>query len=216
MALFMLIENAKPLASGVWSGSTPPHALQMLGQPKLTKGEISVLGVEGPLFDERNSSVRFDASKATVLSLGSSDRLVVIEQNAAEADLGKPLGNVEAASSGPGDRQFLQIAKSALTGNSLKAAQKLLEGVRSTNPGDLKKGKRLNFSNTPDNFWYVIVQPRAQSVSITVRGLPEHFQPSTLELKVDRPGYTRFSLRKTDDVGEALRIIGLSKRRVRY
>jgi len=32
------------------------------------------------------------------------------------------------------------------------------------------------FQETPDNFWFVTVQPRDRSLSITVRGLPDRFK----------------------------------------
>jgi hypothetical protein len=100
-----------------------------------------------------------------------------------------------------------------LRGDALVAAKDLFSLVRQLYPGDLKRGKLMNFSNTPDNFWYVIVQPQMQALSITVRGGPERFQPSTLELKPDRPGYTRFKLQASKDTPEVLRIIGKSKRK---
>lgn len=106
-----------------------------------------------------------------------------------------------------------RLARTVLTGDAMKTAELLLRGVRAGSSGDLKRGKRLNFSNVPDNFWYVIVRPRVQGLSITARGMPERFGASKLELKIDRPGYTRFQVTKPGDVQEALRIIGLSKRR---
>ena len=91
----------------------------------------------------------------------------------------------------------------------------ILREVRHRNPGDLSRGKRHNFSNTPDNFWYVIVQPTSQSLSITVRGKPDQFRPTSLEVKDDRPGYTRFKLRDPAEIDAALAIIGASKRKLR-
>lgn len=210
MSIFMLIENAKPLADGIWSASTPPHTLQMLGEPKASKGTISILGVEEPVFDGSAKSVRFDAARTTVLNLGTSDRLLIVAQNSTG---GTGAGSQESISFGPGDNEFLRVAKTVLTGDPMKTAELVLRGVRAVSSGDLKRGKRLNFSNVPDNFWYVIVQPRVQGLSITVRGLPERFGPSKLELKIDRPGYTRFQVANPEDVQEALRIIALSKRR---
>ncbi|RWG58666.1 MAG: hypothetical protein EOQ64_07285 [Mesorhizobium sp.] len=210
MSIFMLIENAEPLADGIWSGSTPPHTLQMLGEPKTSKGTISVLGVEEPVFDANAKNVRFDAARTTVLNLGTSDRLLIVAQNSTGSADAAQQDNI---SFGPGDREFLRVARAELTGEAIKTAELLLRGVRAGSSGDLKRGKRLNFSNVPDNFWYVIVQPRVQGLSITVRGMPERFGGSKLELKIDRPGYTRFKVAKPGDVQEALRIIGLSKRR---
>ncbi len=72
--------------------------------------------------------------------------------------------------------------------------RQLLSGVRQKSPGDLKRGKSRNFSETPDNFWYVIVQPRIDELSITVHGAVDHFEPvARLEIKDDR-GNTRFKV----------------------
>jgi hypothetical protein len=98
-------------------------------------------------------------------------------------------------------------AERELRGEAQEVAVDLLRELRRRSAGDLKRGLKNNFSNTLDNFWYVIVQPREQALSITVRGKPEMFRPSPLELRVDRPGYTRFKLQTVDQLPEALRII---------
>jgi hypothetical protein len=105
------------------------------------------------------------------------------------------------------------LVESELNGEVQETAIDLLREVRKVWPGDLKRGERNNFSNTPDNFWYVIVQPRAKALSVTIRGAPERFESKTLELKVDRPGYTRFSIKRPEEIPEALRLIGESKRK---
>lgn len=56
-------------------------------------------------------------------------------------------------------------------------------------------------------FWYVIVQPRIDELSITVRGAVDHFEPvARLEIKDDR-GNTRFKVKSKDDLPAALQII---------
>jgi hypothetical protein len=113
---------------------------------------------------------------------------------------------------GPGDREFIQLVEQELVGEARQAALAILVAVRGRSPGDLQRGQRNNFKNTPDNFWYVIVQPRVRALSITVRGVPKRFLPSPLNPKDDRPGYTRFSIRRLQEVAEAVRIIEQSKR----
>jgi len=106
------------------------------------------------------------------------------------------------------------VGQTELKGEAQEAAVVLIRGVRHKWAGDLKRGERNNFSNTPDNCWYVIVQPRVQALSITVRGRPERFQSSILELRPDRLGYTRFTVTTPDQVPEAVRLIEQSKRKV--
>src|SRR5262249_15901418 len=108
---------------------------------------------------------------------------------------------------GPGDREFLSLVERELRGEAQEMAVDLLREVRKRSAGDLQPGQKNNFSNTSDNFWYVIVQPREQALAVTVRGRPDLYRPSSLELRVDRPGYTRIKLQTVDQLQEALRII---------
>lgn len=150
-----------------------------------------------------------DADGIVVLNAGTTGSTVVIDTGAT-GDVAAPgdgQGAGHAQEPGPGDREFLRMAERELRGEAQEVAVDLLREVRRRSAGDLKRGLKNNFSNTPDNFWYVIVQPREQALSITVRGKPEMFRPSSLDLRPDRPGYTRFKLQTVDELPEALRII---------
>jgi hypothetical protein len=212
----MLIEGAVAGINGSWLALVPPHQVAMLGAPKITRGTTSVLLASSPSFDDRTSQLSFDADSVMVLNLGTSPRTFVIDtivsSDVLEARAQEKLEKAE-SQLGVGDREFLGLAERELRGEAQEAAVDLIREIRRRWPGDLKRGERNNFSNTPDNFWYVIVQPRAQSLSITVRGAPDRFRSDVLELRVDRPGYTRFILKNPDDVPEALRIIEQSKRK---
>jgi hypothetical protein len=105
------------------------------------------------------------------------------------------------------------MTKALLPERMQRAALALIAGVRQRSQGDLKRGLSRNFSNTPDNFWYVIVQPRVSQLSITVRGAVEHFAPmARLPIKDDR-GNTLFKIGSEDDVQAALELIFHAKRR---
>jgi hypothetical protein len=105
------------------------------------------------------------------------------------------------------------LVERELEGPLKGAAKKILAEVRSRHPGDLKRGLRMNFNNVPDNFWGIIIQPRARSLLITVRGTPDHFQPSSLDLKPNRGSYTRFIVDRLEQVDETLRIIRSARRK---
>src|SRR5262249_46778144 len=147
-----------------------------------------------------------------VLNLGTSSDTVVIAASDNAADVtpeGAPASSKRpmAQAYGTGDQEFLSLVERRLSGPPEQAAKQLLERIREEEAGDLQRGKRLNFKNTPDNFWYVVVQPTVQALSVTVRGEPSGFLPSSLALKSDRPGYTRFKVDRPGQVDEALRII---------
>jgi len=192
----LLLEDVSEVAKGVWLTAAPPHQIQRMGQPKTAQGRRSVLLASSPSFDAERRSLVLDADALVVLNVGTTPSTVVID--------GIGAGNL---ARGPGDREFLSMVERELRGEAQEVAIDLLREVRRQSAGDLKRGQKNNFSNSPDNFWYVIVQPREQALSITVRGKPEMFRPSPLELRVDRPGYTRFKLQSVDKLPEALRII---------
>jgi hypothetical protein len=206
----LLLDKVRQVHEGVWVTNVPPHQLGMFGPAKATRGQRSVLLASTPTFDQSQGQLVLDADEVSVLNIGTTPTVVVLDTGVL-ADASKATAGE--GEHGPGDREFLSLVERELHGDALVAAKDLFQLVRQLYPGDLKRGKLMNFSNTPDNFWYVIVQPQVQALSITVRGNPERFQPSTLELKPDRPGYTRFKLQAAKDTPEALRIIGKSKRR---
>ncbi len=217
MKMKMLFDDANLKGDGVWLVTIPPHQVLMLGQPKATLGMRSVLLVENPAFNPSAATLQVDIDSIQVLNQGTTAKAVVVESKPVKTEVEMVATPVQPQDAphqcGPGDREFLHLVERELRGPVREAAEAILRTVRARYPGDLQRGLRLNFKNTPDNFWYVIVQPRAQGLSITVRGSPARFLPSTLELKDDRPGYTRFTLKHPSEVMEAFRVIERSKRR---
>lgn len=191
--------------NGVWLTHAPPHQLAMLSEPKATRGRSSVLLVSSPDFDNEKSQLILDADNIVVLNLGNTPRTIVID-TIVPADVTEGAG-ISSQTEGPGDREYKALAEGLLEGLAQETALDLIREVRNRWPGDLKRGGRNNFSNAPDNFWYVIIQPRIQALSITIRGRPEAYRSSAFKLVADRPGYTRFTVRTPDEVAEAIRLI---------
>lgn len=218
MAMKMLLEDAFRVGDAIWLVSVPPHEVQLLGAPKSVHGTRTVIMADGVRFHEEAQTLQVDASGLSVLNLGTSQQAVVLGA-AIEADASttiiEPRRDVQSVTSklGRGDQEFVGLVNNLLRDEARSAATQILLEVRRRHPGDFQRGKRSNFKNTPDNFWYAIVQPRVQSLSITVRGHVDRFRADQLELKKDRPGYTRFALRHPDEVSEALDIIQQSKRK---
>jgi hypothetical protein len=205
----LVFEGSKEMGAGVWLTSVPPHQLAKMEPTKVARGSRSVLLATSPTAE--GASLVLDADGLSVLNLGTTPVTLVIDAGyGARIAEEQPL---ERGDLGPGDREYMSLVERELSGEAQEVAVDLLREIRLESPGDLKRGERNNFSNTPDNFWYVIVQPRVQALSITVRGAPERFRPSSLELRIDRPGYTRFQLHEGSELAEALRIIRLSKRK---
>ena len=206
MALKFCMDDVQEVGANIWRAEAPPPELMRLGAPLTKKGPRSVILVDDA-WEAAGDILIFETRLATLLNLGTSSEVLIIGCDAA-ATAFEPTH-----AAGSGDREFLSLVERQLTGEAKDAAQKVLAEVRKKHPGDLKRGQRNNFSETPDNFWYVIVQPRNQTLSITIRGLPDRFRSSALELKQDRPGYTRFTVRDLADAAEAVKLIEESVRK---
>lgn len=205
MSLRITATNVTKAADGIWLMQMPPHQVRHFGQPAKNVGSRSVLLLDSCEFNLASSELTFDIDSAVALNVGTTTETIGIsmkdEQNQKSDPYEAP------AHSGPGDREFLRLANDELSDDMAAAAAKILAGVRQKSPGDLKRGQSRNFSETPDNFWYVIVQPRINELSFTVRGPVSHFEDvADLQIKDDR-GNTLFKVRSSADVPAALALI---------
>jgi len=200
------IPNLVTPGAGVWETVLAPREVRRLGEPSKSVGAVSVLVLSGGAVSPKDGRIQFDIDQVTVVNVGSTDRTIVIdggrpfnifESLRAKSPAGKLTG---------GDQDFLS-ALSTLPIEVRDAGQKLLSEVRNHFPGELKRVSVGRYQETPDNFWFVTIQPRAKSLLITVRGLPDRFQSTSLKVLEDRRPYSRFKIFSTDDVREASRII---------
>lgn len=209
MPLQMTATDVREISPGIWAFDMPPHQIRYFGNTNHSIGTQSVLVFNSCNYEAAKKQLQFDADDVTPLNIGTSSRVIGLaaepnDTNASDNHLEKPTDQISLS---PGDREFLLVARSELSTGTARVAENLLLGVRKRSPGNLKRGQSRNFSETPDNFWYIIVQPRIDELSITVRGSLEHFKPvAKLEVKDDR-GNTRFKVRAHEDVEAALEII---------
>lgn len=107
-----------------------------------------------------------------------------------------------------GDRKFLKKL-TVLPASVAKVGFDLLEGVRTFYLGELRyHEKSRKFVETPDNFWVVIVQPRAESLRITVYGSrQQHGRTTMVQLKPDMGAYSAFVVNSPEQLPETLAII---------
>lgn len=209
MPLRMTATGVTQIGSGIWELEMPPHQVRHFGSTNHAIGPQSVLLLRSCDYDADKKQLQFDLEDVTPINVGTSPRAIGIAVGQSQDSVSLSLSEATAESSvlGPGDREFLQLAMQELSQGAARAAEKLLLGVRQESAGNLKRGQARNFSETPDNFWYVIIQPRVDELSITVRGPVDRFSELTsLEVKDDR-GNTRFKVRDESDVREALKLI---------
>lgn len=213
MSLRVTADNVAQCGPGIFAFAMPPHRVRSFGASAPANGSRSVLLIGGCRYDEARKQLEFDLEGTTALNVGTSTQVIVIDSNVGAEASGPSDEQTPVQRHGPGDQHFLRMVRAELSAELASAAEMVLSGVRAKSPGDLKKGQSRNFSETPDNFWYVIVQPRINQLSFTVRGPVSHFEGMThLEVKDDR-GNTRFKVCSIDDVPAALALIGRAKRK---
>lgn len=215
MALRMTATNVFEIQKGLWSFEMPPHLIRHFGGIANSIGSRSVLVFSKYEYDVEAAELHFEADDVVAINVGTEQNVIALaahlETNEKAARSSDQVTKQRVF--GPGDRIFLTMTEKELPKSMQKAALALLTGIRSRSPGDLKKGLSRNFSDTPDNFWYVIIQPRVSQLSITVRGSVDHFRNlAKLPIKDDR-GNTLFKITSENDVPSALEIIFHAKRK---
>ncbi|MBD2539527.1 hypothetical protein [Coleofasciculus sp. FACHB-SPT36] len=111
-----------------------------------------------------------------------------------------------------GDRKFLQELR-CLPANTIETGQMLITRVRSEiySEGNLYYHSTSGrFVESPRNFWTIKIQPRAKTLRITVKGLPEEHDGnlvSRLNLKKDRARYSSFIIDEVNQIDDALKVI---------
>ena len=207
----LLDEMIAELGPGIWRAFLPPHQVSMFGTPRDRRGRRSVILAHAPMFDRSARTLSFDGKGVTVLNLGQTPIALIVDpghsgldDSTSETTALDPQKHL-----GPGDQQFLLLIAKELREESRQAGEAFLSRVRDKHPGDLKEHPRLKFT---ERFWFVVIQPRAQALSISVRGSSEHLSSSKLQLTTDKSGYTRFKLQRLADVDEAIRLIDHSNR----
>jgi hypothetical protein len=207
----IVLDSPEALGRDIWEVQLRPvDAQRLTGNPLRLSGR-TIVTADALHFDGDKRSLEARVEDLRVLAIGDLDKAIVVLDRSESKTKETGEKDLEARMS-QGDREFLSEI-SCLPEEAGAAARELLSLVRQREPGWMKRGDRRNFSNQPDNFWYAVVQPRRGNVSITVRGRPADFGVSKLELKDDRPGYSRFYLSQPSDVQEAFRIVSRSRRR---
>ncbi|MFW7358740.1 MAG: hypothetical protein ACODTL_22605 [Brucella sp.] len=212
--LEITIRQAQELAPGAWTFDLPPHQVRMFGKCETAIGIRSVLLLETAQYDVETGDLKFGIEDATAINIGSStDTIAILSNTTRESSEVDSSSIFSKAMMSRGDKEFLDLCGSELPDHMQRAARALLAGIRARSSGELKRGLSRNFSETPDNFWYVIVQPRVEQLSITVRGPVDLFEGVThLAVKDDR-GNTLFKVSGEQDVDAAIDLIFRAKRK---
>lgn len=217
MGLGMVLKIGLPettqLEDGIWRCSVEPSELRRLGEPSTEFGDRSVLLVSGAEYDNEKCTLEFNVEDATLLNIGASSDLVVVRSGDPDGQRAGHHQSRPLFRRGSGDRQFLAELLS-FPKTVRDSGQVILQKVRSRFPGDLKRFPRNRYVEQPDNFWAVTLQPREQTLLVTVRGEPAQFNvPEGMDLKLDRRGYSAFKVRDIRQIEGAVSLIGQARRR---
>ncbi|MCI0428592.1 MAG: hypothetical protein L0Z46_11305 [Nitrospiraceae bacterium] len=212
MALRVTIEAVEPLSDGVWMAKLPPSDAGIFGPCSSRSGDWTVVVLdETPEYDPARRILSVEPRQARLLNVGASDQLMMLGPTPT-ATTGQRSASSTNTVPGPsghpytiGDQRFLE----ALTRELAPLGRQLLAEVRRNFRGELKFYPNSGrFVETPDNFWTVKVQPRDQSLLVTVRGLPESFgTPRTVQLGKERSRYSRFKVARPDQLPDAVSVI---------
>lgn len=209
MGIEVTVGEVVRVGEGLWETRLSPREVRGLGACGTAVGAVSVVLLREFSFDGEQKAVSFSPNATTLLNVGNGNRVILIAAGSDAAPLGSATtlatGLVH-ATLGSGDSQFLRALKE-LPDGTRQAGEAILIQVRNHFPGDLRAVGARRFQETPDNFWFVTVQPRDQSLSITVRGLPDRFAGSKLKIVEDRRPYSRFKVRAMTEVPEAVAVI---------
>jgi hypothetical protein len=209
----VLIEEVTQGAKGVWTAKSDPQSLIKLAKPVRQGGSLNVVMVTNPSYDANNHSLQFDLDTAVLLNLGNTSEAVIIHSREEILPLTSLNAEPKKQERPPGDIRYLDALRD-LPGSLREVGEQLLTEIRKEFPGELVfHPKSKKFVESPDNFWVVRIQPRAQSLRIIVYGRPhEHRRYDSVDLKQDMAAYSNFLIKSKHQVSDAISVIREAKR----
>ena len=211
MSVRLVISEAVLLGHSLWIAPLTPADVRRFGEVRHSSGARSVVGLGGWEFDPTTQQLSVDLDKILVLNVGTSDEALLV-------DLGESAGETKKSNreqSGPraGDQQFVVECGLLLDQAFADMAKQLLAEIRRRHRGHLHEGQARKWVNHPSNFVAITIQPRDQSLAVHVKGDPNEFNAPTLDIKPDRPSYSRFKLERAAQLPDAIRAILASAQR---
>jgi hypothetical protein len=212
----LLLRDVAENSEGCWIAKLRPSEVrQRLGQSRSMQGARSVVGVLNA--DYHNGQLAFPLNRAVVLNIGTSDETIFVDLASGPQAAGSVPRNIEQQpiESNPlgSDAMFLSECRSLLDASLASIAERLMRSIRDEHPGELREGQARKWVNFPENFLAITIQPRDQSLAVHVKGNPTDFAAPTLEIRTDRPSYSRFKLQRESQLRDALRTILSSAQR---
>lgn len=196
---------------GVWRVEAAADDLAVLGKPCARVSGRSIIGLKAYELSDRQDSLIFQVSDASLLNLGDADDCIAVllesskrdrrsQQNATSSnDVSHPFRS--------GDDAFIAACQSeGLPDRIVNLAQNFLNSIREFSNDKLQEGKHRKWVTYPKNFLAITIQNRNHQFCVHVK--KSAVLPSisdTLDIRDDRPGYVRFWLQKDSQLSAAIR-----------
>jgi len=204
----LTIENVSAGSATVWTSQINREDLMKLANPIHQGGFLNIVMISSPFFDAKNKTLQFNLDSMTILNLGESSDTLFIDSLDREPKRKPIRKKITVREKIAGDDRFINDLD-RLPNSIKKLGEGLLAEIRKRSPGKLifhpKSGK---YVESPDNFWVIRIQPRAQSLRIVIYGRPgEHSHYKNIELKKDMSRYSSFVIDNQRQLADAVKVI---------
>jgi len=212
MSISITISDVKLLDVDLWKASLEPREVKSLTTGAKRTGDASVVLVN-KIDSSNGDKIQFTLGSIEVLIIGRTSTTYFICSNMEHrGKASAKKSNFEPNEFANSDDAFRSALRNAPE-EVRKLGESFIDEARKHFRGTLTNTKSGKFVEKPDNYWTVKIQPRDKSLAITVRGEPDKFSVTDqIELKRDRPGYSRFKIRNTNQILSAISIIRQAER----
>jgi len=211
MSLRLTIENVEAFGPNVWGAQLTGAEVRRLGEPKARGGQRSIISVTDALFVQEARLLSFSPDHAAVLNIGSSDNALIFDiGNDAPAEIESVHIKNNNPTSEPlrsGDAAFLAECDHFLNPSLVKMGTEILQQVRKNYSGKMVEGQARKWVNHPANFFALTIQNRDQSFAVHVKGKPNDFGATALDIRPDRGSYCRFKLKHERQLPDSIKVI---------
>jgi hypothetical protein len=210
----IVLDDLTSLGNGVWLSELGGDELQVLGPASAMDGEISIVLLPTQPPEHSTTRVEFEPAAARLLNRGSGLRTVLIFGGSPNGAEEPELTHQTFGNRVQHDDETFLTELDLLPAELAEAGRALFQSIRQEFDGYLQRTPSGRFVNRPSNFWAIKIQPRDRSLSVILRGYAHEYRGLTsLEIKDDQRGYSRFKLARPGDLQPALTLLRKAGRR---
>lgn len=199
----------KALGNGLWLVELEEEAKSLITGDKGISGGRTILAVRNYSVGKDGLNITTPLTNLTTLVRGSGPECLVVDVASGETDEVGTIGwkiqpPIQLRSN---DQALIDLCQRTLAPSLSAAAKEVVGLVRKLDSeGHFQEADRGKFVNRQNNFVTLRVQPRKGDILVTIYGNPDLYEDmeeltsSTLEMKRDQNGYTRFNWSRPDEL----------------